>query len=293
MSRAEMDLLGWDSCDVIIVTGDAYVDHPSFGMAIVGRLLEAQGFRVGIISQPDWTSGGRLPRLGGPPSSSASRPGTWTPWSTATPPTGACAATTPTPPTAGRPAARTARVLVYAQRAREAFKDVPVVIGGIEASLRRIAHYDYWSEKVRRSALVDAKADLLIFGNAERALVEVAHRLARASPSAGDPRCARDRLPGARGAGGLDGDRLQPGSTSRGGEPHPDPYAMAPTCASGRRPTAAPAIPISFHRRPRHLDRATRWCACPPSSRCATTRSSTPTPPGSSTWRPTRATPAP
>ncbi|HKY94087.1 MAG TPA: YgiQ family radical SAM protein, partial [Kiloniellales bacterium] len=179
MSRAEMDALGWDRCDVVLVTGDAYVDHPSFGMAIIGRLLEAQGFQVGIIAQPDWHSAepfralGR-PRLffgvtGGNMDSMVNRytsdrrlrhNDNYTP--------------------GGEGGKRPDRCsLVYAQRCREAFKGVPIVLGGIEASLRRIAHFDYWSDKVRRSILPDAKADLLLYGNAERAVVEVAHRFAR------------------------------------------------------------------------------------------------------------------
>jgi uncharacterized radical SAM protein YgiQ len=178
MTREEMDALGWDACDVILVTGDAYVDHPSFGMAIVGRLLEAQGFRVGILAQPDWRSARDFERLGRPTlffgvtggnmdsmvnrytsdrrirSDDAYTPG-------------------------GAGGARPDRcVIVYSQRVREAFKDVPIVVGGIEASLRRIAHFDYWSEKVRRSVLLDAKADLLVYGNAERQICEIAHRLA-------------------------------------------------------------------------------------------------------------------
>ena len=110
--------------------------------------------------------------------SSASPAATWIPWSTATPRTGACATTTATRPAARAASGPTAAVIVYAQRCREAFRDVPIVLGGIESSLRRIAHYDYWSDKVRRSILADAKADILLYGNAERAVVEVAHRLA-------------------------------------------------------------------------------------------------------------------
>ena len=179
MSRAEMDALGWDACDIILVTGDAYVDHPSFGMALVGRLLEAQGFRVGIIAQPDWHSADAVQGAGqaqpvlrrhrrqhgldgqplhrGPADPQrrrlhAGRRGRQ----------------------AARPRARSSTRSAAARRSA----DVPIVLGGIEASLRRIAHYDYWSDKVRRSVLVDAKADLLLYGNAERAVVEVAHRLA-------------------------------------------------------------------------------------------------------------------
>ncbi len=184
MSRAEMDALGWDSCDIILVTGDAYVDHPSFGMAIIGRLLEAQGFRVGIIAQPDWTSAEAFAALGKPTLYFGITGGnmdsmvnrytsdrrlrhndSYTP--------------------GGEGGKRPDRsVIVYAQRCREAFKDVPIVLGGIESSLRRIAHYDYWSDKVRRSILADAKGDILLYGNAERAVVEVTHRLAKgAKPS--------------------------------------------------------------------------------------------------------------
>src|SRR5258707_29488 len=179
MSRAEMDTLGWDECDIVLVTGDAYVDHPSFGMAIVGRLLEAQGFRVGIIAQPDWQSADAFAALGRPTLFFGVTGGnmdsmvnrytsdrrlrhndSYTP--------------------GGEGGKRPDRaVIVYSQRCREAFRDVPIILGGIEGSLRRIAHYDYWSDKVRRSVLVDAKADILLYGNAERAVVEVAHRLAK------------------------------------------------------------------------------------------------------------------
>ncbi|MCA0200219.1 MAG: YgiQ family radical SAM protein [Proteobacteria bacterium] len=184
MSREEMDVLGWDACDIIIVTGDAYVDHPSFGMAIIGRLLEAQGFRVGIISQPDWQNPDSFKKLGAPKlfwgitggnmDSMVNRytsdrrlrhNDSYTP--------------------GGEGGKRPDRsVIVYAQRCREAFKDVPIVLGGIESSLRRIAHYDYWSDKVRRSVLVDSKADILLYGNAERAVVEVAHRYAKGQKAA-------------------------------------------------------------------------------------------------------------
>jgi uncharacterized radical SAM protein YgiQ len=177
-----MDALGWDECDVVLVTGDAYVDHPSFGAALIGRLLEAHGFRVGIIAQPDWQSAepyralGR-PRLffgvtGGNMDSMVNR-------YTSDRKVRNDDAYTPGGEAARRPDRAT---IVYAQRCREAFRDVPVVLGGIEASLRRIAHFDYWSEKVRRSILLDAKADVLLFGNAERAIVEVARHLAHGRP---------------------------------------------------------------------------------------------------------------
>ncbi|MEY2893547.1 MAG: hypothetical protein RJA98_3455 [Pseudomonadota bacterium] len=179
MSRAEMNQLGWDSCDVIIVTGDAYVDHPSFGMAVIGRTLEAQGFRVGIIAQPDWNSAEAFRALGKPNlffGVAAGNMDSMINRYTADRKIRSDDAYTPGNVGGKRPDRAT---LVYTQRCNEAFKDVPVVVGGIEASLRRIAHYDYWSDKVRRSILVDAKADLLLYGNAERAIVEVAHRLAQ------------------------------------------------------------------------------------------------------------------
>ena len=178
MSRAEMEALGWDECDIIIVTGDAYVDHPSFGMAIVGRLLEAQGFRVGIIAQPDWQSADAFKALGRPKlffGITAGNMDSMVNRYTADRRLRSDDAYTPNAEGGKRP---DRSVIVYSQRAREAYADVPVIIGGIEASLRRIAHFDYWSEKVRRSVLIDAKADMLVYGNAERAIVEIAHRLA-------------------------------------------------------------------------------------------------------------------
>jgi len=178
MSRAEMDALGWDSCDIIVVTGDAYVDHPSFGMAIVGRLLEAQGFRVGIIAQPDWHSAEAFAALGRPNlffGITAGNMDSMVNRYTSDRRVRSDDAYTPEGAGGKRP---DRSVIVYAQRAREAFKDVPIVVGGIEASLRRIAHFDYWSEKVRRSILLDSKADLLVYGNGERQICEIAHRLA-------------------------------------------------------------------------------------------------------------------
>ncbi len=228
MSREEMDALGWDSCDIILVTGDAYVDHPSFGMAIIGRTLEAQGFRVGLIAQPDWRSAEPFKALGKPNlffgvtggnmdsmvnrytsdrrirSDDAYTPG-------------------------GEGGKRPDRcVIVYSQRVREAYKEVPIVIGGIEASLRRIAHFDYWSEQVRRSVLLDAAADLLVYGNAERQIIELAHRLAKGEPveSITDLRGTaflRKTLP-------LDWIEIDSTSIDTPGKLNPpiDPYAMEP-----------------------------------------------------------------
>ncbi len=265
MSREEMDALGWDSCDIVIVSGDAYVDHPSFGMAVIGRTLEAQGFRVGIIAQPDWNSADDFMRLGAPNlffgvtggnmdsmvnrytsdrrlrSDDAYTPG------------GA----------AGRRPDRA--VIVYAQRCREAYKDTPIVLGGIEASLRRIAHFDYWQEKVRRSILIDAKADILLYGNAERAVVALAHRLAAGEPIAditdlrGTALVRRELPPHWTVIDSTDLD--EPGRL----EPHPDPYGAGTrdgergTSNGGenlepRTSTLEPRV-VTLHTRPRHLDR--------------------------------------
>jgi uncharacterized radical SAM protein YgiQ len=179
MSRAEMDELGWDSCDVILVTGDAYIDHPSFGMAVMGRLLESQGFRVGIISQPDWQSTDDFMKLGEPNlyfGVTAGNMDSLINRYTADLRLRSEDAYTPNGEAGKRP---DRSVIVYSQRIKEAYKDTPIVIGGIEASLRRIAHYDYWSDKVRKSILIDSSADILLFGNAERAIVELTHQLSR------------------------------------------------------------------------------------------------------------------
>ena len=229
MSRAEMDTLGWDECDIILVTGDAYIDHPSFGMALVGRLLEAQGFRVGLISQPDWQSPEDFKRLGKPKlffGITAGNMDSMVNRYTSDRKIRSDDAYTPGAAPDRRP---DRAVIVYSQRAREAFPGVPLVIGGIEASLRRIAHYDYWSDKVRRSILPHSKADLLLFGNAERALVELAHRLAKGE-KIGDIRDLRGTafmvphgwLPGPEWAAADSTTVDTPGAV----HPHPDPYAM-------------------------------------------------------------------
>jgi uncharacterized radical SAM protein YgiQ len=184
MSREEMDALGWDSCDVIIVTGDAYVDHPSFGMAVIGRVLHAQGFRVGIIAQPDWHGAEAFRALGKPNlfwGVTAGNMDSMINRYTADRKIRSDDAYTPGNVGGQRP---DRAAIVYSQRCREAYKDVPIILGGIEGSLRRIAHYDYWSDTVRRSIVLDSKCDLLLYGNAERALLEVAHRLARREPVA-------------------------------------------------------------------------------------------------------------
>ncbi|MBL8413668.1 MAG: YgiQ family radical SAM protein [Propionivibrio sp.] len=263
MSRAEMDVLGWDSCDIILVTGDAYIDHPSFGMALVGRLLEAQGFRVGIISQPDWLSAKAFRTLGQPNLFFGVTSGNMDSMVnryTSDRKIRSDDAYTPNAEPNRRP---DRAVVVYAQRCREAFPQANVVIGSIEASLRRIAHYDYWSDKVRRSVLPDSKADMLIFGSAERAIVALAHRLAAGEKIAEirDLRgtafmVPRGWLPASDWSEIDASDVDTPGPLIR----HADPYAMQPEpgketlCASSAAPGEAPRAPaqaipqaIRFH----------------------------------------------
>ncbi len=263
MSREEMDDLGWDSCDIIIVTGDAYVDHPSFGMALVGRLLEAQGFRVGIIAQPDWKSADAFRALGRPNlffGITAGNMDSMVNRYTSDRRIRRDDAYTPNGEAGKRP---DRSVIVYAQRAREAFRGVPVVIGGIEASLRRIAHYDYWSDKVRRSVLPDSKADLLIFGNAERALVELSHRLA-----AGEPIGEITDIRGTgfmRGALPTDWNEIDSTQidTPAPHKPAPkvDPYAMTPDCAQKNNTTEGQTVvDLQPRRRP---DRAHSFIRLP------------------------------
>jgi uncharacterized radical SAM protein YgiQ len=257
MSREEMDLLGWDSCDVIIVSGDAYVDHPSFGMAIVGRVLEAQGFRVGIIAQPDWHSATDFAALGRPNlffGITAGNMDSMVNRYTSERRVRSDDAYTPKGLGGRRP---DRSVIVYAQRAREAFRDVPIVIGGIEASLRRIAHFDYWSEKVRRSVLLDAKADLLVYGNGERQICELAHRLAGGEAIA-DITDLRGTAFARRGtpAGWIEIDSTHLDAPGPLNAPV-DPYAMerAPQAASPCAEGAAGEKVVRFVRRVRNADR--------------------------------------
>lgn len=177
VTREDMEKRGWEQVDFVLVTGDGYVDHHSFGTAIIGRLLESRGYRVAVLAQPDYQSAADFQRFGKPRLGFLINSGTvdsmvnnysvfkrrrkvdeYTPGGKA-----------------GRRPDRA--VIVYSNRAREAYKDVPIIIGGIEASLRRLGHYDYWSDKVRRSILLDAKADLLIYGMGERAIIEIAEAL--------------------------------------------------------------------------------------------------------------------
>ncbi len=261
MSRKEMERLGWDSCDIIIVTGDAYIDHPSFGMAVIGRALEAQGFRVGIISQPDWKSAEAFRKLGKPNlffGVTAGNMDSMVNHYTSERRIRSNDAYTPDGEAGKRP---NHAVTVYAQRCREAFKGVPVIIGSIEASLRRIAHYDYWSDTVKRSVLPDSKADMLVFGNAERQILEIAQRLAAGesiktmTEIRGTAFMRNEIPPGWSELNSTEVDR--PGELIR----HPDPYAMkmdAP-CTDSKNPDRAGSrediqpIPIAEHRIERRM----------------------------------------
>jgi uncharacterized radical SAM protein YgiQ len=198
MSRGEMAALGWDECDVIVVTGDAYVDHPAFGSAVIARVLLDAGYRVGVIAQPDWRRVEPFRVLGRPrlffgitagnvdsmvanysPRHQQRHQDDYSP--------------------GGRAGLRPNRaVTVYANRCREAYRDAALVIGGIEASLRRLAHYDYWDDRVRSSLLTDTRADVLVYGMGERAVVEIARRLAAGDGLEGVPGTAvisRDPVP--------------------------------------------------------------------------------------------------
>jgi uncharacterized radical SAM protein YgiQ len=177
VSPSDMRRRGWDQLDVILITGDAYVDHPAYGVALIGRVLASHGYRVGVIAQPDWRTAADFKRLGRPrlffgitsgnvdsmvanytANKRPRKKDDYTP--------------------GGKPGRRPDRALiVYANRVRQAFKDVGVVIGGIEASMRRLAHYDYWDNRVRRSILFDARADMLVYGMGESQTVEIARRL--------------------------------------------------------------------------------------------------------------------
>jgi uncharacterized radical SAM protein YgiQ len=255
MSRAEMDELGWDACDVILVTGDAYIDHPSFGMAVIGRTLEAQGFRVGIIAQPDWNDLESFRVLGRPTlffGVTAGNMDSMVNHYTADRKPRSDDAYSPHAEAGKRP---DRAVIVYSQKLREAWPDdsTPIVIGGIEASLRRIAHFDYWSGKVRNGILHDAQADLLLYGNAERAIVELAHRLAAREPISAirDLRGSAfltDEIP--KDFAVIDSTEIdKPGRI----EQIPSPYEEIPDCGRGSAQATEPRVDLPL--RPAALPR--------------------------------------
>lgn len=179
---ADMHSLGWDAPDFVYVTGDAYVDHPSFGVAILSRMLEAQGFRVAVLSQPDWRSGKDFTRFGRPKLGFLVTSGnidSMVAHYTAAKRTRSDDLYSP----GGKAGKRPDRaVIVYCKKIREAYGDVPILIGGLEASLRRFAHYDYWDDRVRPSILLDSGADLLMYGMGERSLTEIARRMREGEP---------------------------------------------------------------------------------------------------------------
>ncbi len=188
MSKREMDAIGWDALDILLITGDAYVDHPSFGAAVIGRVLLDAGFRVGIVAQPDWKTTASLEVFGRPEIGCAVTAGNldsmlniYT--------AGRRFRKQDVYAPGGKPGLRPPHaVTVYTQLAKRAFSGIPVVIGGIEASLRRLAHYDYWQDRIRQSALIDSKADILVYGMGEKQVVEVFNRF-----KTGDP---LDNIPG-------------------------------------------------------------------------------------------------
>lgn len=182
VTRGEALKRGWDELDIVFVTGDAYVDHPAFGVPLLARWLEFHGFRVGIIPQPDWRSCEPFMALGRPRLFFAVSSGAMDSMVAHYTPARKLRhddAYTPGNRHGARPNRAT---IVYTSRLKEAYRDVPVVIGGIEASLRRFAHYDYWEDKVRRSLLLDAKADLLVHGMGERPILELARRVRTGEP---------------------------------------------------------------------------------------------------------------
>ncbi len=178
VSKSDMEERGWDACDFILITGDAYVDHPSFGAAVISRYLEHAGYRIGIISQPDWRTVDGFKILGKPKLAfliTAGNVDSMVAHYTAAQKPRSKDLYSP----GGRAGLRPNRAsIVYSAMAKQAYKGVPVILGGLEASLRRLSHYDYWQDKVRRSILLDAKADILVYGMGERAIAEIAERLA-------------------------------------------------------------------------------------------------------------------
>lgn len=178
MTPEEVKARGWDYVDIVLVTGDAYVDHPSFAMALIGRVLEAEGYRLAILAQPKWTTADDFKKFGRPRLFFGVSSGNMDSMINKYTHNRKIRSSDDYSP-GGAPGLRPDRAtIIYSQRAKEACPDTPVIIGGIEASMRRFAHYDYWSDKVRKSILLDSKADLLVYGMGEHQIIEIARRLA-------------------------------------------------------------------------------------------------------------------
>ncbi|NLB83725.1 MAG: YgiQ family radical SAM protein, partial [Synergistaceae bacterium] len=180
--REDMKARGWNEVDFLMISGDAYVDHPSFGPAVIARVLESRGYRVGMIAQPDWRSKDAFLALGRPRLAvlvSAGNLDSMLSRFTASKKGRSSDSYSPGGKSGLRPDRAT---IAYCSRIRECWKDIPLVIGGVEASLRRFAHYDYWSDSVRRSMLFDSQADLLVYGMGEKTIVEIADLLDRGAP---------------------------------------------------------------------------------------------------------------
>ena len=177
INKHDMKKRGWDECDFIYISGDAYVDHPSFGAAIITRLLEAYGYKVGVIAQPDWKDENSIKVLGKPRLAflvSSGNMDSMVNHYTVAKKRRSTDAYTPGGTTGKRP---DYAVVVYGNLIRRVYKDVPILIGGIEASLRRMGHYDYWSDKMKRSVLLDSGADILMYGMGEHSMIELAEAL--------------------------------------------------------------------------------------------------------------------
>ena len=296
VSKEDMQQRGWWYYDFLVVTADAYVDHPSFGSAIIARVLEAEGWRVAVLAQPDWRSAAAFQTMGKPRYGVFIGGGnidSMVAHYTAAKKRRSSDAYSPGNKMGLRPDRPT---IVYANRAREAFPDIPIIIGGLEASLRRFAHYDYWDDAVRRSILFDAGADLLVYGMGERATREIAGRLARGE--------AVDRLTDVRGTAYAAREppvpmrawRFRPSSRwplTRETTPPPPESSTRSTTPSGAGRFFSPMAAASWwsiHRPCRLTGRSwTRWRSCPTPGRsipCTTVREA---------WRPLRrcASPSP
>ena len=187
MTLSEVRKLGWNGLDIILISGDAYVDHPSFGAAVIGRVLEAEGFKVGIIAQPDFTNTEAFRSLGKPRLFFGITSGNMDSMVANYTAHKKRRKTDDYSP-GGTPGLRPDHAAtVYANRVREAYKDVPIVLGGIEASLRRFAHYDWWKDEVKRSILLDSRADILVYGMGETQIIDIAHRISCRASACGYP----------------------------------------------------------------------------------------------------------